>query len=117
VADPETDEEVQNELDRMFVLDAAFDLIHLLKPHGAFSAVMGQARDEAREAVKQLVRADPFKPELIRDLQWRIQRFDALVEYVNAILEAGRVAHADITEGEALKALREIRGEENPTED
>ena len=42
MANCETDEEVQNELDRMFVLDAAFDLIHLLKPHGAFSAVMGR---------------------------------------------------------------------------
>ena len=62
-------------------------------------------------------RADPFKPELIRDLQWKVQRFDALAGYVNAILEAGKAAHADISESEALHALRTIRGEETPTED
>ena len=78
---------------------------------------MGQARDDAREAVRELVKADPFKPELIRDLQWKVQRFDALAAYVNAILEAGKAAHADISESEALHALRAIRGEETPTED
>lgn len=101
--DTEMEEE---ERSRVETIDAALDLTYQLKTNGAVAMILDQARDDARDAVRRLVDCDPENPRAIRELQWRITRFDDLSRYVQMIVEHGDAARADLTAEQAAKLER-----------
>lgn len=112
------DEVLAEEYDRAQVLDAALDLVAELKNQSsAIRAVLDQARDDAHEAMRALVKCDPNQSEEIRRLQWQVSRFDDLCSYVFNILEAGKVASEDMTAEELALMQHLIKGDDIPQED
>jgi len=101
------------EFDRITVLDAAINLRDQLKhPDSAIVALLSQARDDAHVAVRELVFCDPNDTNAIRELQWRVTRFEALHGYIGGIVEAARSMTDDMTEEQLAETERLLsRGE------
>lgn len=114
-ASPESDVDVDDEeTARVAILNNAFDLSYRLKTKGSLRDILERAREDAGDAVTALVNADPFDAKNVRELQWKVQRFNSLWEYIKEILEEGRSAQSDMNDEESAaleKLLRPSDGE------
>lgn len=114
-ASPESDVDVDDEeTARVAILNNAFDLSYRLKTKGSLRDILERAREDAGDAVTALVNANPFDAAGVRELQWKVQRFNSLWEYIKEILEEGRSAQSDMNDEESAaleKLLRPSDGE------
>jgi len=109
---------LDEEYARIATLDAALEVAHgLKKPSSALRFILDQARDDARQAVSDLVSCDPFDGNKVRDLQWKVTRFTDLHDYLAKIMEAGRYATEDLSEDKAAELEAMLRGEEAQPKD
>ena len=109
--DPEAQELLDAEYARALVMEAYFSTLEGLKEHNPVRTLLEQARDEAMAAMHQLVLADPFKPEVVRDLQWKVQRYDDLCNWVGLTLSGGESAQEDLSAEQRIEYETLIRGE------
>lgn len=102
---------------RVEAIDAGLDALHQLTNTGALRVMIDEAREEAISALNALVRADPENPNLIRDLQWRVTRYDSLCRWIAGIIEKAQQARDDITDEQAAELAVMLRGDETEQED
>lgn len=58
-----------------------------------------RADEQAEEALKELVAADPDKPEVIRSIQNRIRVADSIVSWLREAIEMGSQAEEQLRNG------------------
>jgi hypothetical protein len=109
--DPGAQELLDAEYARALVMETYLATLDGLKDKNPVKALLERARDEAMSAMAALVRADPFKPEAIRDLQWQVQRYDDLCHWVGITLSAGEAAQEDLSAEQRAEYETLIRGE------
>lgn len=102
---------------RIEAIDAGRDLLQQFRDSGALTVILLEARANAIEALSELVRCDPFKPDIVRDLQWRITRYDALCDWISGIIEQARMATEDLTAEEEASLDHLLRGDESEAKD
>lgn len=95
-------------LSELDVLDMAFETDAALKDlEGPLRYVLEQARDEARQANRALLRCDPFDTVTIQRLQEEWRRFDKLMQWVFSTLMAGHFIEQKHTE-EQIDEARQL---------
>lgn len=96
---------VLSELD---VLDMALETRNALKDlDGPLRYVLDQARDEARQANRALLRCNPYDGDKIRDLQWQVKGFDRLMQWVFQTLIAGKFIEQGKT-AEQIESMHQL---------
>ena len=111
--DPAAEELADSEYARALFMDTFYQTLDHLKDGGPLKALLEAAREDAIVAMSDLVKADPFKPEVIRDLQWRVQRYDAFCSWITTTIQAGEVLQQDMNDEQRAEYEALIRGEED----
>jgi hypothetical protein len=70
--------------------------------------ILMQAKGEAVAALIALASTDPTLPDVIRELQAKVNRFDDLVEWTTRILKGGDEAYAELTANDDPSAVRDL---------
>lgn len=116
--DSETRQEMlDNEYARVVALDAARDIQQQFRASGAITLLIEDARETAIAALDALVRCDPFKPEIVRELQWRVRRYDMLCAWVLRVIEGGEAATEDLSAEQSAELDKLLRGDEAEPKD
>lgn len=110
-------EVLDTERARVEAIDAGWDVFEQFRNSGALTKILVKAREEAIDALQRLVEADPFKPEVIRDLQWQVTRYDALCQWIETIVESAQAATEDLTAEQAAAIEQMLRGEDSEPKD
>ena len=109
--DNNDDDVSREEAERVSVLAPFFDLKReYAQPDSAIFTVFERAREAAIAANAALIKCDPTKEAIIRELQWRVRRFWALVTYFDEIIENGAAAVEDLSEQEQAE-MQKLLGE------
>jgi hypothetical protein len=109
--DTNEDDVSSEEQERVSVLAPYFDLKRTYaQPGSAIRTVFDSAREQAIAANAALIKCDPTKAAIIRELQWRVRRFWALVSYFDEILENGAAAVEDLSVEEQAE-MQKLLGE------
>lgn len=108
-----TEEDVsREESERVSVLAPYYDLKKQMgDPGSALARIVGDARAKAIAANKALIKCDPNRPDIIRALQWRVQRFWDLIGYFEEILEDGTAAAEDMSDDDRAQ-MQALLGED-----
>lgn len=80
------------EYDLHDVMEAGLAALDELKNNGPLKWVMEKAKADAMVAIKELVACDASDFAKVRDLQWGVGRYNAMIVYVSEIVEEGRDA-------------------------
>lgn len=107
----ESDVDDLSDYERNYVFDAHFQVIDELRSRTGLGYVLHQAREEARQAVIDLIDCDLADGDKARELQWRARRFNELYKYAFQIIEAGKVVREDMTE-DVIAALEKEAGKQ-----
>lgn len=70
-------------------------------------AMLSRAQDEAATALEQLTVAPPDRPDVIRELQNKMWRYESLVRWLRDMVEEGGVAAAK-NDAERMEFYREL---------
>lgn len=101
------DDVSREEEQRVAILMPYYDLKRsIADPHSALALIIDKARADAIAANKALIRCNPFQGEIIRALQWRCRRFNALMDYIESIKEGGEEAVEDLSEEQQAEMQR-----------
>lgn len=101
------------EFARAEAIDAAVDALSQLgRGDSALKALIDAARETAIEAIGALVRVDPEDAKQVRELQWRVTRYEDLCTWVKEILDTGRAASEELTAEQAAQLAQELRSDE-----
>jgi hypothetical protein len=109
--DSATQELLDAEYTRALAVETYFQTLDGLKDGGPVKALLEQARNEAMTAMHALSMVDPFKGDAVRDLQWRVRRYEDLCQWVGMTLSTGESALDDLTEEQRVEYATLIRGE------
>ena len=109
------EEAMDDEYARVLAIDAAADAEVLLHRGGAWEALIEKARAEALGALSELIKFNFTDLREVKEMQWRVTRYESLCGWIKQIEEAGVHAREDMTEDEVseLKSMLS-RGETEP---
>jgi hypothetical protein len=105
------EELMDDEYARALALEAGLDVDRLLQKGAAFEALLIHARDEAIAAMGQLIHMQFETLAQVRQKQWEVTRYHDFVRWVNAIIDNGQAAQAELSEEEGGRLQMMIRGE------
>lgn len=105
------DELMDDEDARVLAIDAGLHIQELLQRGAAFETLLIHARDEALAAMDELINHSFKTLEEVQQKQWEVTRYHALVGWMQAILENGEAAKADLSQEEGTWLETMIRGE------
>lgn len=117
-ADDDYDDDSPQAVDeRIAVVRAALAIEHqMVDKSSALRLVLNRAHDDAVGAVLELIDVVSTDP-AVRDLQWKISRYNAMLSYINEVLAAGVEASDAMTDEQAerLSELNEnvLKGEQD----
>lgn len=102
---------------RVEILDMAEDAESLLGRGHAFRRLIESAREEAGGALEDLIHKGFGNLDEVRELQWKVTRYDDLCRWIKAMIEEGTNAREDISEDERVELRRMVQGETEQQED
>jgi len=99
---------------RVLAIEAAADAEILLQRGGAWEVLIERARDEALDAMGELIQANFTTLDQVKEQQWRVARYEKLCAWIKDIEDTGEAA-LDMTDEEAAIVDRvTTRGETEP---
>lgn len=100
---------------RFLAIEAAADAEVLLQRGGAWRALIERARDEAIDAMGELITFGFTDLDQVKEQQWRVARYEKLCAWIKDIEDVGESANSDMTDEEAFIVDQMInRGETEP---
>ncbi len=105
------EDEIPQEAGIVQYLQNAMHANRLLAAGGAWEALIEQARDDAFQAINQLVHTEFTSLDHVREAQWKAMRYEKLAEYINGILAEAKLAALDMTQESADSLAKLIGGE------
>jgi hypothetical protein len=94
--------------ERIAVVRAALAIEHqMVDKASALRHVLNRAYEDAVHAVIELLEVDANDAKAVRDLQWKVGRYNAMYSYINEVLADGQ-EKADLLTAEQAGRLSEI---------